>query len=44
VRTRGFSDLTTFGENTRDEMCFAIGFAVGSNPHAGMLDGCASRR
>jgi len=34
----------TFGESTRDEMCFAIGFAVGSNPHAGMLDDCASRR
>jgi hypothetical protein len=36
-------ETITFGESTTNEMCFAIGFAVGSQKGASVLDGCFSR-
>jgi hypothetical protein len=36
------NETVTFGESTTSEMCFAIGFAVGSHPGASVLNGCFS--
>jgi hypothetical protein len=35
------SDTVRFGEGAAHEMCFAIGFGVGTSPGASVLDGCA---